>query len=157
MKLNYSPFVSGDLPQNLFSETGSESNSSSGGGGGKPKKVSVAEASQVSKNTTIEYCVLTEAYSNATNVLRDLNGQKRKSVRELINGPCGGDKRRGKEKIQRYHNSKQVTEFDSDFEDMPDSQESRLEEIYELQMDIEQQKDSIAVMKKRLQQKKKDM
>ena len=40
---------------------------------------------------------------------------------------------------------------------MADSQESRLEEIYDLSVDIEQQKDSIAVMKKRLQNKKKDM
>ena len=57
---------------------------------------------------------------NSTNALRDLNGRKMKSVRELIDGPCGGNKRRGKEKIERYYNSKQVTEFDSDFEDMPD-------------------------------------
>ena len=90
-------------------------------------------------------------------MLRDLNGQKRKSVRELIDGPCGGNKRRGKEKIERYYNSKQVTEFDSDFEYMPDSQESRLEKLYDLEMHIEHQRGSIAVLKKRLQEKKKDM
>ena len=40
---------------------------------------------------------------------------------------------------------------------MADSQESRLEEIYDLSTDIEQQKESIAVMKRRLNAKKNDM
>ena len=89
--------------------------------------------------------------------MRDLNGRKRKSVRDFIDGPYEGDKKAGRDCIQQFHNSKTVTEFDLDFEDMEDSQESRLEEIYNLSMDIEQQKESIGVMKKRLNAKKKDM
>ena len=107
-------------------ETGNVNNSGrsgrSGGSGGS-KKVTAAEASQVSKNNTIEYCVLTEAYSNATNVLRELNGRKRKAVWDFIDGPCEGDKKAGRDHIQRFHNAKTVTEFDSDFENMEDSQE----------------------------------
>ena len=83
-------------------------------------------------------------------MVRELNGVKRKLHKEFIDEVCDGDRKAGKERINRFADKKAKEENkdniadDDSLDDMdlygaPDSQESRLQEIYDIQKEIEEQ------------------
>ena len=67
----------------------------------------LADKSIQSKNKTIEFCVLTETCTKVSNVVRELNGVKRKLHKEFIDEVCDGDRKAGKERINRFADKKE--------------------------------------------------
>ena len=122
-----------------------------------------------SKNKTIEFCVLTETCTKVSNSLRELNGVKRKLHREFIAEVCDGDKKKGKERIGKFfamkerEEDKENCQVDDDSvgsEDLyggPDSQESLLLEMYDLDKEIKDQKDIRDTAKATLMKRKAEL
>ena len=143
------------MPENLFFESGGVTKKS----GGKPKKGSAAqEAADKSiqtKNETIAFCVLTETVANISTMVRELKASKRKLQKELVEDGCGGDKQRAKVRLEKYFDRQ--ADKENDLYDAPDSQESLLEDIYQLHQDIETQNEAMVVAKKSLKKKSHSM
>ena len=141
----------GDLPENLFFESGGANKNNST----KTKKVSAtqeaADKSIQTKNETIAFCVLTETVANISTTVRDLKASKRKLQKEFVEDGCDGDKERAKIRLDKYFDRQSNKE--NDIYEAPDSQESLLEDIYQIEQDIETQKEVMSVAKKSLKKK----
>ena len=97
----------GDLPAHLFFESNGSKNSpinidTNTGGRNSRASAQMADKSIAEKNATIEFAVLTEACGNIVSNLRDSNEQKRKLEKEFISDACGGNRKVGKARMQRY-------------------------------------------------------
>ena len=151
--------VIGDLPDHLFFESGdsgdqSQSNRSSRRGG-TSRLAEETQESVKSKNRTIEFCVLSETCTNISHNIRELNSERRKLKREFTNDICDGNRRRAHNRIETFVATKKRETLDDDstdedLYDAPDSQESMLEEIYNLEKEIETQSQSLSNRRKSL-------
>ena len=110
-----------------------------------------ADKSIQRKNETIEFCVLTETVANISTTVRELKTSKRKLQKEFVEDGCDGDKERAKICLEKYFDLQANKE--NDIYDAPDSQESLLEDIYQLDQDIEMQKEAMKVARKSLKKK----
>ena len=150
--------IEGDLPENLFFESGANGNGKLDKTTKKNGLQDAADRSIKNKNETIEFCVLSESCANISSALQDLRKSKRKLRSEFINDCCGGNKKNAMGRIDSFVQKQKVTdnkenESDSDLYDAPDSQESILEELYELEKNIETQKAAMEVATKALKKK----
>ena len=120
-----------------------------------------AQESITSKNITIEFCVLSEATTNIAHNIRELRFEKRKLVKEFRADACDGDKKKARIRLEKYYDTQNKGDEESvseeDLYDAPDSQESILEEIYNLDQEIVAQEHSLKVARKSLTQKEKAM
>ena len=134
----------GDLPENLFFESGAACVS----GNTSPKKTKkngiqdAADKSIKSKNETIEFCVLTESCANISTALQELRKNKRRLRSAFIKDGCDGDREEAKKRIESYIDRQKDKE--NDLYDA-DSQESILEELYQFDQDIDTQKAAMEV------------
>ena len=158
--------VTGDLPDHLFFESGdsgdqSQSNRSTRRGG-TSRLVEETQESVQSKNRTIEFCVLSETCTNISHAVRELNSERRKLKREFTSDICDGDRKRARNRIDNFVATKKREllggdSTDEDLYDAPDSQESILEELYNLEKEIETQSRSLSNCRKTLIEKEKQI
>ena len=155
----------GDLPENLFFESGGQLPCNT-----KPTKRNAiiaqqqADESIKSKNQTVEFCVLTETCANISNTIIELKSVKRRLQKEFYEA-SSGTREEAKKRMDNYFTSKdresnKENEDDdscSDIDEEPDSQESLLEDILQCKLDIDTQKEVMSVAKSSLKKKSKYM
>ena len=144
------------MPSHLFHESNCKTSPPKHNSDGKSSSFSrqrnaeLADKSIQSKNKTIEFCVLSETCTKVSNAVTELNGTKRKLYREFTDEVCNGDKKRGKNRIQKFidakereENKENINTNDSlsgiDLYDAPESQETFLQEIYDIHKEIVEQ------------------
>ena len=139
------------MPENLFFESGGANPKHSA----KAKKGSAAQEADdksiQTKNETIAFCVLTETVANISTTVRELKASKRKLQKEFTEDGCGGDKDWARVRLDTYFDKQ--SDKENDIYLAPDSQESLLEDIYQLDQDIKTQNEAMVVAKASLKKK----
>ena len=101
------------------------------------------------KNTAVQFSVLVETGCQLGKNLRDLKVAKRKLFGDFQN-LCDGNKDKAKRRLLMYckykGKEKEEGNLDSSVGEYHDSQESILEELYNLEVDIKSTKDDIALV-----------
>ena len=83
--------------------------------------------------------------------MRELKASKRKLQKKFVEDGCDGNKERAKVRLEKYFDRQADKENDLYF--APDSQESLLEDIYQLDQDIKTQNEAMVVAKASLKKK----
>ena len=120
----------------------------SGSGKGNDSEQSMQESFEA-RNKAVEFSVLVETGCNLGNNLQELKAAKRKLFGDFQRH-CDGDREKAKARVRLYKNHKKKEEVESDTDlmnEFVDSQESTLEELYDLDVDIEGAKADIQTLK----------
>ena len=153
-------FKTGDLPANFFSESntvptpatttnttrkrnGKDGKNKDGRGRKSSDEEKQMQRSFKSKNEALEFSIYCETSANLSSRLRELKSIKRKLVREFADDHCSGDKKKVKTRFRLFWHFKERKEKEdgSDSNDLDDgsyieSQETLMEELYDLDRDI---------------------
>ena len=146
----------GDLPDNFFSESHGldkpkrtnpfrrKVDGNKTGGDGRGRKVSNEEKkmhmSIESKNKAVSFSLYCETTSNLAGRIRELRKEKRKTISDFADENYDGDKDKVKAKLRLYRHFKEREGDDIDNDSYVESQETMMEELFDLEKDIESTK-----------------